>query len=517
MYPRFREISRANLDVVLLVAGVLLATSLGVVRTQALYENSLAVHPEWSSTKTTLRRGVMGALAFTSGQQALARNRLNLGAWFGFQEVLYRDAQDLAKLEFRFRVEPDGYLHLLYDHRADGFSGILLGSRPDSSNFHYRATADGEFTKIDPLAAERVSPAAWHQVALSFRDRDVVVTLDGATAGSFERQPGAQRVGFRGGQRNAEVDDVIFTVTDGRVRAERFTNRQRQGPRFALALAGLLSMTAVATVAALRFSSLPFRQIGMATAVVGLVLGCAVAATYLFQYVRGRDYGTAGGETARSEAYWIKSTRRDIVAGIRANYSAEIPPNVFRILVLGTSQTWGAGAVSEEATWVRQLERLLEERPGGMRVECINAGVSGMMAAQVLEMLRTDLAGVQATAALVNLSNNDVDTERFRRSLDAIAGELLRRKMRVVFALEPNSPERRATDSRHGDLAVKHGIVRTIAARYQRPVIDLHAYLAERRDAGFVWWDFVHLTSFGQRLVARKLAADLPPLLGLDE
>jgi phospholipase/lecithinase/hemolysin len=49
-------------------------------------------------------------------------------------------------------------------------------------------------------------------------------------------------------------------------------------------------------------------------------------------------------------------------------------------------------------------------------------------------------------------------------------------------------------------------------------VIDRHAYLAERRDrAGFVWWDFLHPTSFGQRLVARKLAGDLPPVLGLGE
>ena len=517
MSPTFGQILRANLDVVLLVAVALLATSLGVVRTQALYENSLLVHPEWVSTKATLHRGVMGALPFVSGQQALARNRLNLGAWFGFQEVLGRDSLDLAKLEFRFRVEPDGYLHVLYDHRADGFSGARLSSRPDSPSFHYRATTDGEFTAIDPLAPEMVGPATWHQVALSFRDGEVVVTLDDASVGSFERQPGAQRVGFRGGQRNAEVDDVIFTDTDGGVRAERFTNRHRQWPRLALVLAALLAITAVATVVALRFSSLPFRQICLATSVLGLVLGCVVAATYLFQYVRGRDYGNAGDDTVRAEAYWINSTRRDIVAGIRANYGAEIPPNVFRILVLGTSQTWGAGAASEEDTWVRQLERLLDERSGGLRVECINAGVSGMVAAQVLEMLRTDLAGVQATAALVNLSNNDVDTQKFRRSLDAIAGELLRRKMLVVFALEPNSPERRPTDSRHGDLAVKHDIVRTIAARHQRPVIDLHAYLAEHRDAGLVWWDFVHLTSFGQRLVARKLAADLPSLLGLDE
>jgi hypothetical protein len=145
MSPRFGQIPRANLDVVLLVAVVLLATSLGVVRTQALYENSLSVHPEWVSTKATLHRGVMGALPFVSGQQALARNRLNLGAWFGFQEVLGRDSLDLARLEFRFRVEPEGYLHMLYDHRTDGFSGVRLSSRADSQ-LPLTSTADGEFT-----------------------------------------------------------------------------------------------------------------------------------------------------------------------------------------------------------------------------------------------------------------------------------------------------------------------------------------------------------------------------------
>jgi hypothetical protein len=113
-------------------------------------------------------------------------------------------------------------------------------------------------------------------------------------------------------------------------------------------LAGLLSMTVVGTVVALRFSSLRFRPIGMATAVVGLVLACMVAATYLLQYVRGSDCEIASDENARAEAYWIKSSRRDIVAGIRARYTAEIPPNVFRILVVGTSQTCGRGRVRME-------------------------------------------------------------------------------------------------------------------------------------------------------------------------
>ena len=511
--PTARETLRANRDVVLLCVLVWLATSVGAVRTLALYENSLAVHPEWVSTKATLRRGVMGAVAFVTGQQALARNCLNLGAWFGFQEVLSREARELGGLELRFRVEQEGYLHLLYDVRADGFSGVRLSGRADAPSLHYRAAADGEFTEVEPLPAVSVGPAVWHRAGLTFDGDAVAATLDGAPIGRFARRPGPQRVGFRGGQRAAEVDDVVLTAADGSVQAERFANGRQLGARLGLAAAGVLALGAFAGAAALR-SSRPFRALGFGAAVAGAVLGCAVAAAYAYQYVRGRDYALASAELAGAEAYWVDSTRREIVAGIRARYPAAVPPGVFRLLVLGTSQTWGAGARSEDETWVRQLEQRLAES-AGVEVECVNAGVSGLAAAQVLDLLRTDLAGLQANAALVNLSNNDVDPARFERSLEALASELERRKIPAVFALEPNSPERRPTDSRHGELAVKHGIVRAVAAHHSRPVIDLHAYLAGERDAGLVWWDFVHLTSFGQRLVAEKLGRELPPLLGL--
>ena len=502
---------RGHLDLLALNLVVVLAASFGVVETWALWENSLLVHPEWVATKPTLGRGVMGALAFASGSQAVARNRLNLGAWLGFQEVLSRDALELARMRLRFRVEPDGYVHVLYDHRADGFSGLRFSSAPAFPSLHYRAAADGEFTATDPLA--NVSADVWHEVELAFTDDAVGVTLDGAAVGRFPHGPGARRIGFRGGQRRAEVDDVVLEGRDGRVRVERFANLDHFAPRLALAAASLLAAAAIGA-AALRRSSLPPRQVGFAVAVAGAVFGCAVAAAYTLVYVRGREYRVSQADARRSEAYWVDSSRREVVAGIRATYAADVPPDAWRLLVLGTSQTWGAGARTAQETWVHQLEGLLAQRFGGVRVECVNAGVSGLRSGQVLDLLRTDLAGLRASAALVNLSNNDVDVGRFRRNLEALASELERRHIPAVFALEPNSLERRPTDSPHGDLAAKHEVVRAVASRHGRPVIDLHGYLAERRDAGLLWWDFVHLTSFGQRLVARKLAEDLPALVG---
>jgi len=125
---RVRKSIRANLNLIILNLIIIFIVSFAIVKTHALYENSLSVHPQWIATKTTLRRGVNGALEFVLSPQALARNQLNLGVWYGFQEVLYRDELDLSQIEFRFRAEDGGYLHVLYDYRSGGFSGVRLSS-----------------------------------------------------------------------------------------------------------------------------------------------------------------------------------------------------------------------------------------------------------------------------------------------------------------------------------------------------------------------------------------------------
>jgi lysophospholipase L1-like esterase len=129
-------------------------------------------------------------------------------------------------------------------------------------------------------------------------------------------------------------------------------------------------------------------------------------------------------------------------------------------------------------------------------------GIGPLLTGSGVRVVRTDLAHVAATAAVVNLSSNDTDTVQFQRNLTELVLELRSRNLRTVLMLEPNSIEQRWTDSPQSDLSVKHALVRAVATRYGLAVIDLHEYLAERKDAGFVWWDYVHLTSFGQRLVA---------------
>lgn len=48
-----------------------------------------------------------------------------------------------------------------------------------------------------------------------------------------------------------------------------------------------------------------------------------------------------------------------------------------------------------------------------------------------------------------------------------------------------------------------------IGSQYGVPVIDMQGPLARRADDGFLWWDQVHMTSFGQRLFAEHLVEAL--------
>ena len=47
--------------------------------------------------------------------------------------------------------------------------------------------------------------------------------------------------------------------------------------------------------------------------------------------------------------------------------------------------------------------------------------------------------------------------------------------------------------------------MQTIAATNDVPVIPMHEYLGRNYTRGFLWWDHVHLTSYGHQLFAERL------------
>jgi lysophospholipase L1-like esterase len=512
--PSALERLRANRDLLLCILILAIVISGIAGPTIALHRNVLNAHPQWSSTKTRLEKGVMGALAFVSLQQGLAGNRLNLGAWFGYQEVLYQEAVELSALSLSFLLEEDGYVHVLYGYGESGFSGLRFSNRPEFPDIHYTAAPSGEFLDVRELKlAQAVSALDRHDVRLEFGPDSTTVLLDGETVGRFAPVIGSQRIGLRGSQRNTWIDDVVLTRIDGSTIHEDFSNHGVALPAAAAILAILMVAAAIVVVIAPRRPSAS-RRAGLWVAMAYMVLIFVCAAAYVSQRISARDYPSLSGSTLEAENYWIDSSYGSILEDIQDAYAGDAAPTDRRVLFVGGSQTWGAGALARSDAWVLRTEQLLNSDGGEIRYVCINGGVPGFTARQVLEFLRDDLLELRPRAAVINIGNNDTDPAELGDSFEAILDLLQEHGVRTILILEANSIEKRLSDSRHGDLRIKHRVLTELAEARDVSVIDMHEHLTGLRNAGFVWWDFSHLTSFGQRLVAEHLHDRLPGVLG---
>jgi hypothetical protein len=128
------------------------------------------------------------------------------------------------------------------------------------------------------------------------------------------------------------------------------------------------------------------------------------------------------------------------------------------------------------------------------------------------------MLALRPDAVVINLSSNDsvrvngssadAGAGTFAASLNAFADLNASKGIRTIFMLEPNSMERRLER-----LGENHRVMREIAHARGVPVIEVQDYLNENSDRGFLWWDEVHLTSFGLRLTAERVATELERIL----
>lgn len=110
----------------------------------------------------------------------------------------------------------------------------------------------------------------------------------------------------------------------------------------------------------------------------------------------------------------------------------EKPPDVYRILVLGDSQTFGFG-VEAEQTYAKLLEQGLKPPPGSpyRRIETLNAGVIGTGTAHQLYFLQEEGWKYRPDAVVVGFFFNDV-VENTQCRLFTLRGDRLEQSARAA-------------------------------------------------------------------------------------
>ena len=500
----------------LLVMHALLVGAIALLTAQIVLQagNTLHRNGRWTSVKMQAHRGVIGAVATYVTRPTLRRNRLDLGAYFGFQQLLRSEAREIDRLELSFSAERPAYLDVLFGANPRKLDGVRLSRHPDFQSLRFKSTREGAFIESEVLELGDPLKGGWNGVRLRFEPDGVRIEINQAPPLAAPRRPGAVRtVGFRGSRDGPLVDDVEIGFGAGDAPLiESFTNRRGRVGYFAIAALIAVAIGRLAHHALRRWAGLEALQAHLTCFTGYLVVVVCLTAYVAVDYFHLSGLYPADSRTMQATGY--RNRIEDAEAGLqrlRREISNLGSDGRFRILLVGTSQTWGAGALRSQDLWSRVLERELNERLSaeGRGFVVINTAISGMQAPGLLELYRREWQQAKPDLVIIDLGHNDSRGLAFGTALEGFVETNRARGVPTVFIPEPNASEGPIQSRLQGN----HEIMRRVAHTLDVPVIEAHSWLHHKRDSGFLWWDHVHLTSYGQRLLGEYVASELVPIL----
>lgn len=501
---------KGNLLFAVLCLGLQIPFGIIVSHYYLLDQNTLANNGAWISSKRNLGTSVMGARSFTEQPHALAKNRLNLAAWHGFQEVIYKDSLHLKQVEFDFLLGPSAYLNFIFNKHQMGFSGIRISTNRHFDSMYFTASGIGEFLQRTSLRIPRVSAGNWHQLTIRFEGEHVVAFLDDRQVGKFNGDfEEAQRIGFRGGRNMALVDNIFIYQNDATIIHETFQNSK--GSFLITVISVVIAMILSFIVALLLrlVRKLHGKILAFYVIMFNIVLVFIAVLMFSFQSWKAPSYPRIDINMEQREDDWKRKSVTQTVTYIQKNYPEKPTDTVCRILFLGTSQTRGVGASERNRKFVDIIEdRLNSSDSTDTYFQCINAGIPGVNSSYIIEVYEQEWLKLDPQVVVINLGTNDAKPDWLALNLGRIIDMSLRAGIQPILLLEPNSLENKTNF-----LLSKHRVMRLTGESRGVPVIDMHSYLRDKYDEGFLWWDFVHLTDFGQKLFAEKIYNELEQII----
>ncbi|MFH1618283.1 MAG: SGNH/GDSL hydrolase family protein, partial [bacterium] len=218
---------------ILTVIALMAANSLVWAEVFLYSQNTLLLNANWLNSKRKMEVGVGESGSFLITRSALHRNRLNLGNWHGFNEVLFKKPLRPKQLKFHFKISDGGYLNLIFNKSSSGFSGLRISRNRSYGSMFFRSTAEGRFISTAALNGQPLG-AGRHLLDAVFGENGLTVRLDEKEIAEFREAAAPEQLfGFRGGLRAVSVDDVYIEDADRQVYTESFRNSKKR-PRVLL-------------------------------------------------------------------------------------------------------------------------------------------------------------------------------------------------------------------------------------------------------------------------------------------
>jgi len=528
--------------------------------------NTLVENGRWVSSKPLLDLTPMGSGHFLLTRNALHRNRLNLQAWHGYNEVILNRVFELGTLEAALELDRASHLSVIFNRVPSGYDGIRLSRDEDLETVLFHADRLGHFTRKYVLESPQLADG-WHQLKLDFADGRLAATLDDRNLPvPFVSPLRNQFVGFRSGGRAALVDRVVVKAADGStVVAEDFRNRHPPLGQIVrrAAVWGIVAFAVVWPASLYMRRGLQFLRGFVLLQFVLFLVICLYhgfdfwfwskrypyevftprghvgsSLPVAFERLRSGFFGVGFTDDtgrarvrelaphpliARSTTAWdLKERSPTHLAfvlrsgdGLEASFVARDRPeewpakadNEVRVAFVGTSQTFGEGAeVLQDCLAARTHGELAATLADAAELVTFDFAIHGSRSTELLDMYEKYWIRTEPDLVVINLSHNDADPESLAQNLHRFIALSRENEIGTVLVVEPTSVR--------GGMR-KRQAVKRVGEEAGVPVLDLHAYMNSDgiRDSGFLWWDVVHMTSLGQREAASWLAEQLRPLL----
>ncbi|MHB2021461.1 MAG: SGNH/GDSL hydrolase family protein [Candidatus Xenobia bacterium] len=467
------------------------------------YNVLYTAHHGWVTQKSRQGRYTMGGVSYMLTRPALCRDTLDLAAWHGYQEVLWRQPFPLLQAHFDALIGEGSWVALVFGRNDQGCWGVRISRRSDFPCMGFQADGDGMFVQRFPLQA---TPGGHSVVDVKLHDGQADVAVDGVAAGSFACSATAGLAGFQGSLLHNAVYNVTFDGPQGLVVHDSFSNWPAVWPLLPGALLWMLLLNGALWLWWRRDSAVGPRLLTVNV----WFLGAALLTLGVEWFVFAPRYPNVihFAQYPEFANFWeIAPLRPQITEELQKRY--EQPPPGRQILFIGSSQTWGSGANTEADTWVRRLEtRLNAEHASQGPFVCVNGGICGARSQDLLEAWTHDWTFLHPTAVVIDLGFNDPDAKVLISNMQAMLVHGKEEGARGLVIVEAASAE-----YRDGPLYARQEALRHTA--WGVPVIDMPSFLDAHQDAGFLWWDPVHLSSCGQKIFAGRVYPELEKLLNL--
>ncbi len=464
----------------------------------------------------------MGAEDYFSDRHALLGERLNLGAWFGYQDVQYREGiDDFESMDLRVELESDSYLWVYLNCDDAECVALRMSTSPEFNSGIYVIKKNGEMTKV---AAGEILETGGHRVEIiADSNRMHLVSIDGRVAHNVKYGSGTSAVlRFRSGEKPAFVNDIEITGRN-KLRMRLNFSPKFQYVRFFGIFSGLLVLALLVGFATRN------PNYGFTVIFVFLSLGIILfifdkfywSRLYLTREMNPAHEFSSGvvlsfedwrknffKESEKPQKVQADITIDDIqIIDRHGNVTAarsidSVPANsagALKVAIAGGSQSWGGGASSLGATWGARFVKELAQKTG-RHVIGVNFSICGGKLYNFMQ--RTDqILKFRPDLMIVNFGFNDEVTpdSHLESQLNDFVAQLAAAKLNVLFSIEAISIEHRAQET------VKAPLIRRLVSKGNYETVSLHDYIAksETRNGGLLWQDHVHFTDFGHVQTAK--------------